>query len=285
MSALVANAIATRERLGRRCARFQRPRARSGIAASSAANAAMPMEITATAMRLFMSPIRASLPRRYMEPQRPSWPERLLLRAAIALLYAVGWTLRSREIGCVEWSMRTARESAVWPLWHETLLLGVWLYRHCGVHVMISASRDGERIARITEQMGYTPVRGSSSKGSLAATRVLVKSLRQGARTAITPDGPRGPRRSAQPGLVALARLSGRPLVAIGIGVERCWRLRTWDRFAIPKPFSRVCYAYSEPIWVPREGGSDADYLAQIQREMDRVTELAESAAAGADVG
>ena len=79
-----------------------------------------------------------------------------------------------------------------------------------------------------------------------------------------------------------MSRLSGRPFVAIGIGVERCWRMRSWDRFAIPKPFSRVCFAYGDPIFVPREGGSDAEFLAQMQREMDRVTALAEEAA-GAD--
>jgi hypothetical protein len=214
-----------------------------------------------------------------METTRLPLYERILIALAALLLHALGWTLREREIGRVEWSMRTSRENALWSLWHETLLLGVWFYRRRRVHAMISASRDGERIARITEYLGFAPVRGSTSKGSLAATRRLVAALRGGERAVITPDGPRGPRRHAQPGLVAIARLSGRPVVAIGIGVERCWRMRSWDRFAIPKPFSRVRYAYSEPIWVPREGGSDAEYLAQIQREMDKMTELAGTAA------
>jgi lysophospholipid acyltransferase (LPLAT)-like uncharacterized protein len=142
--------------------------------------------------------------------------------------------------------------------------------------VMISASRDGELIARVTERLGYVPVRGSTSKGALAATRKLVARLRAGVRGAITPDGPRGPRRRAQPGLVGVARLSGRPVVAIGVGVQRCWRLPSWDRFAIPKPFSRVQVVYSEPIEVPREGGRDEDWLARIQDEMDRVTRIAE---------
>ena len=215
-----------------------------------------------------------------METLRLPLHERIAIALVALLLHAVGWTLREREIGNLEWSLRTSRENALWGLWHETLLLGIWFYRWRRVHVMISASRDGERIAQVTEHLGYAPVRGSTSKGSLGATRRLVAALRAGERTAITPDGPRGPRRQAQPGLVAAARLSGRPVVAIGIGVERCWRLRSWDRFAIPKPFSRVRYAYSEPIWVPREGGSDAEYLAQIQRELDRVTELVETAAA-----
>jgi lysophospholipid acyltransferase (LPLAT)-like uncharacterized protein len=214
-----------------------------------------------------------------METHRPRLIERIAIAIAVPVLHALGRTLRIREVGPTEWSIHSARENALWSLWHETLLLGTWFYRRRNVHVMISASRDGELIARITERLGYTPVRGSTSKGSLAATRKLVASLRSGERTAITPDGPRGPRRRAQLGVVAVTRLSGRPFVAIGIGVERCWRMRSWDRFAIPKPFSRVHFAYGDPIFVPREGGSDADYLDRMQREMDRVTELAETSA------
>ena len=217
-----------------------------------------------------------------MEATRPRLLDRLLVALVVPLLYLLGWTLRAHDVGRREWKLRDARESALWALWHEMLLLGIWYHRGLDVRVMISASRDGERIAGVAQRFGYVPVRGSTSKGSLAATRKLVASLREGQRTAITPDGPRGPRRRAQPGAVAAARLSGRPIVAIGIGPERCWRLPSWDRFAIPKPFTRVHYAYGDPIWVPREGGSDADQLARIQRELDRVTELAERSALNA---
>jgi lysophospholipid acyltransferase (LPLAT)-like uncharacterized protein len=210
-----------------------------------------------------------------METHRLGVIDRLLVLLAIPVLYAVGLTLRCEERGCVEWGMREDK-CALWSLWHETLLPAAWFYRYGHVHVMISASRDGELIARITQRLGYTPVRGSTSRGALAATRKLVAHLRSGVRAAITPDGPRGPRRRAQPGLVGVARLSGRPVVALGIGVERCWRLRSWDRFAVPKPFSRVRICYSEPIYVPRKGGSDEEWLARIQREMERMTELAE---------
>ncbi|HKA14093.1 MAG TPA: lysophospholipid acyltransferase family protein [Myxococcota bacterium] len=216
-----------------------------------------------------------------MEADRPRLLERLLVSLAVPLLYLLGRTLRARDLGRTDWKLHDARENALWALWHETLLIGIWYFRGLGVHVMISASRDGARIAGIAQRFGYVALRGSTSKGSLAATRRLVGGLREGRLAAITPDGPRGPRRCAQPGAVTVARLSGRPVVAIGIGPERCWRLPSWDRFAIPKPFSRVHYVYGDPISVPREGGSDADYLAQIQRELDRVTEIADAAARG----
>src|SRR5258706_15406202 len=153
-----------------------------------------------------------------MDAQRPRLLERILIALAVPLLYVLGSTLRTREIGSTEWSLRTARENALWSLWHETLLAGTWFYRRLDVHVMISASRDGERIARITQHLGYTPVRGSTSKRSLAATRKLVASLRSRERPASTPDGPRGPRRRAQAGGGAGSRLSGRPLVAVRVG-------------------------------------------------------------------
>jgi len=215
-----------------------------------------------------------------LETYRLRLLDRIAIAIVVPLLYLLGWTLRTREAGRLDWSLRAPREHALWSLWHETLLPGTWFFRRLDVHVMISASRDGELIARITQHLGYTPVRGSTSKGALGATRKLVASLREGKRTAITPDGPRGPRRRAQPGMIGVARLTGRPIVALGIAVDRAWRLGSWDRFVIPKPFARVCYAYGEPICVPREGGSDAEHLARIQGEMERVTALAESAVA-----
>ena len=144
---------------------------------------------------------------------------------------------------------------------------------------MISASRDGERIARITQHLGYAPVRGSTSKGSLAATRRLVAQSARGRAHARSRPTARAARAAARsPASSAVARLSGRPVVAIGIGVAallapaQLGSLR--DSEAV---LARALSSYSEPICVPREGGSDADYLARIQREMDRVTELAEA--------
>jgi lysophospholipid acyltransferase (LPLAT)-like uncharacterized protein len=210
-----------------------------------------------------------------MTSHRPSWIERTAIAALCALVHLLGLSLRIRELGRTEWGPH-GDCIPLWALWHETILMSIWQHRHCGTHAMISASRDGERVARLAKFFGVTPVRGSTSKDSLQATRRLIASLRAGHRGAITPAGPRGPRRRAQAGLVAIGRLSGCPIVPFGFEAERCWRLRSWDGFIIPKPFSRAVFVYGDPIRVPREGGSDAEHLARIQHEMDRVTAVAE---------
>jgi lysophospholipid acyltransferase (LPLAT)-like uncharacterized protein len=155
--------------------------------------------------------------------------------------------------------------------------MSVWYHRDQDVHVMISASRDGELITTIGKFFGYTAVRGSSSKGGQEATREMVDYLKQGKRCAITPDGPRGPRRRMKMGTVQIARVTGCPIVPFGFAAQHCWRLRSWDGFIIPKPFSRAVFVYGEPIRISGEGGNDEEYMERVQKELDRVTEAAEN--------
>jgi lysophospholipid acyltransferase (LPLAT)-like uncharacterized protein len=207
-----------------------------------------------------------------------SLADRMIVFLVTPLMYLLGWSLRIKEMGRSEWGPRAKQEEPpLWALWHETILMSVWHHRDQDVHVMISASRDGELISTIARFMGYTPVRGSSSKGGKEALREMVSFTRAGKRCAITPDGPRGPRREIKPGVVNLARLAGSPVVPFAFEAEHCWRLRSWDRFIIPKPFSRAVFVYGEPIRVPREGGADAEHLKKIQNELDRVTKVAEN--------
>lgn len=196
---------------------------------------------------------------------------------ATPLIHLLGLTLRIREEGRSEWGPRARpKEAPLWSLWHETILMSVWHHRDQEVHVMISASRDGELITTIGKFFGYTAVRGSSSKGGKEATREMVDYLKAGKRCAITPDGPRGPRREMKKGAVEIARLTGAPVVPFGFAAEHCWRLKSWDQFIIPKPFSRAVFVYGEPIHIPSEGVDDQEYFQQIQKEMDRVTREAE---------
>jgi lysophospholipid acyltransferase (LPLAT)-like uncharacterized protein len=202
----------------------------------------------------------------------------LIVILAAPLIHLLGLTLRIQEEGRREWGPRARpAEAPLWSLWHETILMSVWYHRQREVHVMISASRDGELISTIAKIFGYVPVRGSSSKGGKEAAAQMVDYLKAGKRSAITPDGPRGPRRQLKLGVVSIARLSGRPVVPFAFEAQRCWRLKSWDRFIIPKPFSRAVFVYGEPLRIPETGGRDQEYLAKIQAEVDRVQGLAEN--------
>jgi lysophospholipid acyltransferase (LPLAT)-like uncharacterized protein len=202
----------------------------------------------------------------------------LIILIATPLMHLLGLSLRIKAEGRTELGPRAKQdEPPLWSLWHETILMSVWYHRDQDVHVMISASRDGELISTIGKFFGYTAVRGSSSRGGQEATREMVDFLKAGKRCAITPDGPRGPRRQMKPGAVNIARLTGCPVVPFGFAAERCWRLKSWDEFIIPKPFSRAVFVYGEPIRIPKTGGDDEKYVIQIQEEMDRVTQAAEN--------
>lgn len=208
---------------------------------------------------------------------RLSFLDWLIILMATPIIHLLGMTLRIKCEGRSEWGPRARQtEPPLWALWHETILMSVWYHRDQDVNVMISPSRDGELISTVGKFFGYTAIRGSSSRGGKEATREMVEALKEGKRCAITPDGPRGPRRELKMGTVNIARITGCPVVPFGFAAEHCWRLRSWDRFILPKPFSRAVFVYGEPIRVPAEGGKDEEYFGKIQKELDRVTDAAE---------
>ena len=175
-----------------------------------------------------------------------------------------------------------AAAGCIYCLWHETMLLPAHLFAHLGIHVLISQSRDGEYITRVVEGLGFRAVRGSSTRGAVKAVRELARASTQN-HLAITPDGPRGPRHAFQPGAVFLASRTGLPLVPIGCAFGSAWRASSWDRFVIPKPFSRAACHFGPPLHVPMD--CDAPGLAHFQdlalRAMENATAQAERILAG----
>lgn len=135
--------------------------------------------------------------------------------------------------------------------WHGEQVPMVALHRRLGLTGMASLSRDGELLARVLAALGYGVVRGSSSRGAVAAFRAAEAVLRAGGRPALAVDGPRGPRGTVHGGAEALATATGAPVV-FGIARGRGLRLRTWDRMLIPWPFARVTVRYG--VWRPGEG-------------------------------
>lgn len=152
----------------------------------------------------------------------------------------------------------------IYCLWHNRIFTvpAAWK-RACGKHrqavVLTSASHDGAALAKAVGIFGIGSVRGSSSRRGVAALVSMLKALRHKTDVCITPDGPRGPRYVIQPGLVKLAETSGAPIIPIHVEYPACWRLKTWDRFAIPKPCSKVRVIFDEALAVP-QGLSEDDF-------------------------
>lgn len=176
-------------------------------------------------------------------------------------------TLRVRREEAAVAPLWAARAPLIYAMWHGRLLLLPYLYGHRGAHVLTSRSRDGELVARWISRFGLDPVRGSSSRGGGDALRVLTRALRAGREVVVVPDGPRGPREVLKPGVIALARLSGAPIVPTAVGASREWRLRSWDEFRIPRPFARCVVRFGEPIRVSRAADRAGEEAARKEVE------------------
>jgi lysophospholipid acyltransferase (LPLAT)-like uncharacterized protein len=155
--------------------------------------------------------------------------------------------------------LRARQQPFIFAFWHAQMLPLLWAHRGEGVAILISSHRDGEIIARIAERLGYRTIRGSSSRGAARALLGLVRELESGVEVAVTPDGPRGPAQKFASGTLVAAQRVGVPIVGIGVSASRAWRLKSWDRFMIPKPFCRVNVVYTAPTLVAATSTREAE--------------------------
>ncbi len=189
--------------------------------------------------------------------------------AGRSLLRAIAWSSRIRVAGEDEYRrLRAAGRPVVLLIWHGRILMAPYFFRGRGIMPLVSPSEDGEIIARITGRWGYKPLRGSSSHSVMGAWEAMLRELRAGGEVIIVPDGPRGPDRVLKAGCVRLARETGAALVPVSFSASRGKVLRTWDRFLVVRPFSRVLAAYGEPLFVGRDVGRD-----RLEGERRRVEE------------
>ena len=154
-------------------------------------------------------------------------------------------------------------------LWHNRLLLlphviRTFLPQRKGA-ALISASRDGALLADLVQRFGFDVVRGSSSRKGAAAMLQLADVMANGRDAVITPDGPRGPAYEIGPGIVFLAQKSGAAVVPINMEYSGCWRLKSWDRFILPRPFSTVRVIFGSPHRV-EPTKTDAEFEAERVR-------------------
>jgi lysophospholipid acyltransferase (LPLAT)-like uncharacterized protein len=149
------------------------------------------------------------------------------------------------------------RGAKIFVFWHENILMPLALRGHCNTAMLLSRHTDANILDRVARMMGFGVVRGSTFHGGSTALRELAERAARSNLT-ITPDGPRGPRRRLAAGCVFLASTLQIPIVAMGFGYQKPWRLRTWDHFAIPRPWSRARAVVSRAISIPgqldREG-------------------------------
>lgn len=160
--------------------------------------------------------------------------------------------------------------------WHEAMLPLLWHHRKRGMTIVVSEARDGRYLAAYARRLGFREARGSSSRGGVRAMLGAVKALQGGGSAAFTPDGPRGPRREFKGGGVLAAQRGEAPIVSVHAHSRNAWRLKSWDRMLIPKPFARVRIAYAEVFAVAQgpealEGGE-----ARARTSLARAVELAE---------
>jgi lysophospholipid acyltransferase (LPLAT)-like uncharacterized protein len=213
---------------------------------------------------------------------RKPWVDKLIALLAAVLIRCWMATLRCRF---VQWDRvrhptDPRRQRAIYIFWHETLLFPAHLGTRA--YALISHHADGELIARVCRHLGIPTVRGSSRRGGTEALMELIEISRV-AHLFVTPDGPRGPRRQVQLGLIFLAAHTGLPIIPCGVGYRRAWRFGSWDRFALPWPWTVAVGVAGPAIHVPaRLRRVDMErYRELVQTRMLAVTAAAERVAAG----
>jgi len=207
--------------------------------------------------------------------------ERLLGAAIAGLIRFLGATVRLRHHADAQIrAWEGERRRFILAFWHRHLLMMRYAYRGDRMTVMMSRSRDGELMAQSMFRLGVLSVRGSSSRGAAVSLKELIRAAREGSDIAFTPDGPRGPARRMQPGVVFAAQATGLPVIPVAIEASRCWEAPSWDRMLVPWPGARVEIVYGEAIAVPRDGDL-VDWSARVGAALDGVGESARALARG----
>ena len=160
----------------------------------------------------------------------------------------------------------------IFALWHNRIFTMPPIWRGTGGKgrksvVLTSASKDGTTLATAMSMFGLGAIRGSSSRRAVSALIGMKKALREGFDVCVTPDGPKGPRYEVQPGVIKIAQATGAEIIPIHIRYGSAWRLKTWDLFVIPKPFSRVSIVFDKPHRIPPDLDNDDFEATRIALE------------------
>ena len=224
-------------------------------------------------------PLRPARSSGVVIPNEPRWFQRVGAFFVYAFIRAISFTIRFRmkhDASGLFIPGAAGPGQAIYCVWHNRLALCVPMYERfakkvtqtAGLASMVSASKDGAFLAAILELLRVQPVRGSSSRRGPQALRELISWAERGYDLAITPDGPRGPRYTIQEGVMALAQLTGLPIIPASYHLTRRIAVNSWDKFQIPLPFCRCEIKVAPTIRVPREC-SDAE-RAKLRQQLEQ---------------
>jgi lysophospholipid acyltransferase (LPLAT)-like uncharacterized protein len=186
------------------------------------------------------------------------------------------WELRDARV--LGWARRDAGRYIL-AFWHSRWVMMPYAYPDRKLVILLSQHRDARMLARVQERFGLDVAFGSSTRGGAAGLRAVLRKVAEGYDVGIAPDGPKGPRRRVKPGVIAIARLSGLPIVPVAYSASRALRLRTWDRTLVPKLRARGLVRYGDPIVVPRHADRDEQerLRADLERTLDRLTDATDA--------
>ena len=207
------------------------------------------------------------------------WQARWLIAFGFRLLQVWARTLRYQVDDRAGVLGEPIKGNYIAALWHNRLLLISFVLKKFFPQRpgagLISASRDGDLIADATQRFGFDVVRGSSSRMGATALRELSEVLASGRDVLITPDGPRGPAYELGPGIIFLAQKTRAPVVPVNMEYSSCWRVKSWDRFIIPKPFSKVRVIIGPPQQI-RSTSTDDEFESERLRLQNVMMSLVE---------
>jgi lysophospholipid acyltransferase (LPLAT)-like uncharacterized protein len=184
----------------------------------------------------------------------------IFIYIGLLIVKIISSTYTIRVIGTeTEKNILKKKQVPIYASWHQRFFPGITLFAiRKPISIMISQSRDGELISGIVNRLGWRPVRGSSSRGGRHALREIKTLAHKGYKIGHIVDGPRGPLGIVKSGLLIIAQFSGMPILPTITSAERKWVFNSWDRFMIPKPFSRVIFRFGDEIYVPENLGGAA---------------------------
>jgi len=194
-----------------------------------------------------------------MKGRKKRWRRRRLSPFQIRVVSWLAWfcilllcrSLRFKVVG--EEEALPKGKGGVILVWHGQQLIGFYFFRRRRYGILNSLSRDGDFSAAILKRFGWKIVRGSSSRGGVRGLIELIRLLRRGVIVGLTPDGPSGPLHQVKPGAVYLGQKTGAPLIPVAFVPEKYWEVNSWDRFIIPKPFTRCVAHFGPPVTVPSD--------------------------------